>query len=866
MSDTQSASKRIRSFSVFATVLTLTSASALAQAPSAVADAQQVLGEAFNSPQSIAISSNGTTYVADTGNNQILILTNLLPSVGENSGVIIPSNITPALATPQALAVDANGDLFIADSPAGGGRIIELNGDGAGNLTGTGQVVYAGNILTTPISLAVDSAGTLYIGDTNAPDYTVGAIFTIAAGGTTPTVLNTNLPTTLIPAGLATDAAKDLYIADNNSGNIYKLVPGGTATAVPLGQFAPGGSSPSNGPSGVTLDTAGDLFILTQLGSGSNGQVIEIPAASPGTPFILPSTSLGNSTAFAFDPQGNLDIVLYAGEVVQLAYRTPVNMGNVVPSQTQFSANVLFNFELNTPKTLRGFQVVSQGDPSTELTQAAGGTCTFGSHTTVGGNPITTYNPYTCSETYTGTGIYPGLRYSAIEAEGAGTTVLTSTPVYQTTFLGAQVIYPLTATVTATGLKQPQALALSGLDKTLYIADTVSSGGGGEGFVYSTNGPAGTALTRVNTGRQPLLAPSALAVDGAGNLFIADFDRGDVIEVPPGSPNSATAINTGGLLQHPIALAFDFLGDLYIGDAGPGGVDASSSQPGYIVEIPVGGSAFQLNIPGVSVVFPQALATDPYSANLFIGDGGDPAGVGQVVELSADGTTANIFPANNVTDPTGLGLDAADNLYVLDGNSDTITVVAGAQLGNNPTLLPFDNSGLSSASALAVSAGGQSFVIANIGTGSDNNLLYLNGNLSTLAFGNVNVGSQSQSLTATLNNIGNTDLTLQSPYFTTGGANPAFSVLGSSSCTDGKVLSLYETCSINMQFAPTTGGPASESLFVQSDGYNSGKTTLTATGTGVGGGNFRRPHDIRRERVFQRELEQQHQLEFGHNN
>jgi serine/threonine-protein kinase len=832
MTNTQSASKGIRSFSVLATVLALGSVSVLAQAPSVLTDAQQVLGSGFNQPQSIAISSNGTIYVADTNNNQIILLTSALPGPGENTGVVIPSNITPALATPNALAVDANGDLFIADNPAGGGRIIELTGDGAGNLTGTGTVVYAGTVLTNPISLAIDSASTLYIGNASA-DFATGEIFTIASGGNTPALLNAGLPATLLPAGLAVDAAKDLYVADNNSGQIYKVKPGGTATPVPLGQFV------SNGPSGVALDTAGNLFILTQLGNSIDAQVVEIPAASPTTPYTLPSTALGNSTGMAFDPQGNLDIVRLAGNVTQLAYRTPVNMGYVVPSQPLNSAPVLFNFELNTPQTLRGFQVVSQGDPSNELTQAAGGTCTFGRHNTVGGLPITAYNPYSCSETYTGTGTYPGLRYNAIQAEGAGTTILASIPVYQTTFLGAQVIYPLTATVTAKGLKQPQALAISGLDKTLYIADTVSAGGGEQGFVYKTNGPAGTALTKVSTGREPLLEPSALAVDGAGDLFIADFDRGDVIEVPPGSPNSATAINTGGLLQHPIALAFDFLGNLYIGDAGPGGVNASSSQPGYIVEIPLGGSPFLVSIPGVSVVFPQALATDPYTANLFIGDGGDPSAVGQVVELSADRTTANVFPVNNVTNPTGLGFDAAEDLYVLDGNSDTITAVAGAQLGNTSTVVPFDNSSLSAASALAVSAGGQSFVIANIGTGSDNNLVFLNGNVSTLNFGNVTVG-QSADATATISNIGNVDLALSQPPLTTPDFNPAFGFLGSSTCYGGLTLDIYGSCTMAMQFTPSGDGLTSITFNILSDAYNSGSTFI-AEGTGVGGGNVRRP-------------------------
>src|SRR5271167_2559158 len=113
---TQSASKwKILSFPVLAFVLALTSSSGRAQAPNVVADAQQVLGSGYSNPQSIAISSNGTIYVADTKNNQILNLQGMLPALGQNSVLSLPSTISQGLAKPQALAVDANGDLFIAD-------------------------------------------------------------------------------------------------------------------------------------------------------------------------------------------------------------------------------------------------------------------------------------------------------------------------------------------------------------------------------------------------------------------------------------------------------------------------------------------------------------------------------------------------------------------------------------------------------------------------------------------------------------------------------------------------------------------------------------------------------------------------------
>src|SRR5271156_6580753 len=102
---------------------------------------------------------------------------------------------------------------------------------------------------------------------------------------------------------------------------------------------------------------------------------------------------------------------------------------------------------------------------------------------------------------------------------------------------------------------------------------------------------------------------------------------------------------------------------------------------------------------------------------------------------------------------------------------------------------------------MAMSAGGQSFVIANIGSGSTN-LVYLNGNRSTLSFGDVPENTQSQPMTATEYNIGNNPLTLASPYYTTGTANSAFNILGSSTCGNNIQLGVGDSCSINVQFAP----------------------------------------------------------------
>ena len=79
---------------------------------------------------------------------------------------------------------------------------------------------------------------------------------------------------------------------------------------------------------------------------------------------------------------------------------------------------------------------MTEGDASQELIQSNGGTCVNGRHTNLGpgGPTISNFFPYTCVENFYGAPSYPGLRSSAIQVRGANSTILASTPVYQTVF------------------------------------------------------------------------------------------------------------------------------------------------------------------------------------------------------------------------------------------------------------------------------------------------------------------------------------------------------------------------------------------------------------------------------------------------
>src|SRR5271167_2315914 len=97
-----SSSKSIRRLSCLAAISTLCASHAFASVPAVVTDAQQTIGSGFNDPQGIAVAPNGTVYVADTQNNQIVMLTPNLP--GNSSSAVVP---TGKLFSPQGLAVDA---------------------------------------------------------------------------------------------------------------------------------------------------------------------------------------------------------------------------------------------------------------------------------------------------------------------------------------------------------------------------------------------------------------------------------------------------------------------------------------------------------------------------------------------------------------------------------------------------------------------------------------------------------------------------------------------------------------------------------------------------------------------------------------
>lgn len=122
-------------------------------------------------------TANGMVYVADTGNNRILMINGAAVSViaGTGTAGTSPDGTAASLAklnAPRDVKVDASGDIYVADT--GNHLVRKISNGTISTVAGTGALGYAGDgalataaLLDQPDGLESDTAGNLYIADGN---------------------------------------------------------------------------------------------------------------------------------------------------------------------------------------------------------------------------------------------------------------------------------------------------------------------------------------------------------------------------------------------------------------------------------------------------------------------------------------------------------------------------------------------------------------------------------------------------------------------------------------------------------------------------------------------------------------------------
>ncbi len=246
----------------------------------------------FNNPQGVAVSSAGTVYVADTGDNRIRAFAiggdiSTVAGDGSTSTPTLTSGVPPqgvVFNYPFGILEDPSGNVFVNDTANCLVRELVESTDLVDFFAGTGTCGDTGNgglataaELSDNYGVARDTSGNIYIADTNnciirEVAASTGDISVFAGKAGSCGYSGDGGPATSAQIGNAhgiyMDSSNNLYIADS-SNHIIRKVSGGTITTVAgtpdaagyLGDGDPATAAKLNNPWGVAKDGAGNLYI-----------------------------------------------------------------------------------------------------------------------------------------------------------------------------------------------------------------------------------------------------------------------------------------------------------------------------------------------------------------------------------------------------------------------------------------------------------------------------------------------------------------------------------------------------------------------------------------------------------------------------
>jgi sugar lactone lactonase YvrE len=568
------------------------------------------LGVTADASNLVYFSSNNTVFKIDGAGNLLRVAGNAHAGYSGDGGPATSAQ----LSEPYGVAFDSSANLYIADS--GNNRIRKVTPNGIiSTVAGTGAAGYSGDAgpatsaqLNFPVDVALDSAGNIYVADAynqRVRKIANGIITTIAGDGTC-CYSGDNGPATKAqlhqPDGLAVDSAGNVYIADLGNSRVRKVSTAGTITTV-----AGSGSSGTAGDGGsatsaqllnvwnLAIDSAGNLFIA------DGDRVRKVSGTTINT--------VAGTQAAGFGGDG--------GAATKAQLSQPFGIG------VDGRGNLLIADTGNN----RVREVTTAG---IIMTIAGDGTHNYSGD----GGPATSaqlYDPQGIAVSATGT-VYVS-EYGRVRKFTPGGSITTVVGT------GIQGYSGDGSTATASLLNQPQGLAVDA-SGTLFIADSANnrirkvSASGNIALVAGTgtagysgdNGPATSAQLR---------DPEGLAMDAAGNLYIADTGNAVIRKISTtGTITTIAGTGTQGF-------------------AGDGGA-ATSAQ----------------------FVFPRGVAVDS-GGNLYVADFGN----GRVRKFTPGGTITTIAgDGSNNLSPQGVAVDSAGNLYVADFNNAVFKILPDSTL------------------------------------------------------------------------------------------------------------------------------------------------------------------------------------------
>ena len=696
----------------------------------------------FFAPADLAADAVGNVYVADTDNDTIRKVSpaGVVTTLAGQAGLSGSSDGTGSVARfshPAGVAADSTGNVFVADtdndtirkvSPAGVVTTLAGQAGSAGSADGPAAMAR----FNGPSGVVVDVAGNLYVADTLN-----NAIRRITPAGLVTTVYPpvhiASGPRLSGPQGLALDGMGNLYIADTNSNCIQKLALATTTLTSAAGSGSVGSDdgpavlAQFGYPSGVAVDGTGNLYVadtdnhtvrqITPAGAVST--IAGLAGVSGNADGVGTAARFNYPTGIAVDTTGNIYIADTNNHTIRVAY---------VPGAYVPAAPAITGQPLSQTVTVGGtvqFSVTVTGKPAPTYQWSFNGTAIAGATGSTLNLPNAqpaSAGAYTVTVTNSSGSVTSNAAMLTVNAAaigspvsgGAGTSsgggAMEAWFVFALTSLA--MIRRRIPRVRAALLALLPVLAFGQNSGPTYTFTTLA---GLAGVVGSTDGTASAAR---------FAGPAGVAVDTAGNIYVADTENSTIRKVAPdgavstlaglaGATGCADGVGSVARFNHPRGVAVDAAGGVYVADGGNATIRKISPDGDVLTLAGLAGAHDIKDGTGSTARFdnPTGVAVDA-SDNVYVADYTYLSNA----SFYGTGNIRKITPAGVVTTPPNwwgaeyVAVDTTGNLYAVSTVVPSIARMRPGEAWERIPMNPTQTSGLDAPRGIAVDAAGVVYV------------------------------------------------------------------------------------------------------------------------------------------------------------
>ena len=486
--------------------------------------------------------------------------------------------------------------------------------------------------------------------------------------------------------------------------------------------------------------------------------------------------------------------------------------GATAPAPCNTSLTLTYNVTAGT--TIGSIKILTLGAPNLDFQAQANDT-----RTTLC-KPQTYPSATTCTVDVTFAPLYAGDRSGAVQILDASGSLVAATSLYGTGTAPAIAFTPASqSSLTGGGFGKPAGVAIDG-SGNIFVADFVKDA------VYEMLAAGGYTTVKTLGGGFAFGKPSGIAVDGAGNAFVSDYANRVVYEIlAAGGYATVNTLGGGFVFGEPSDVALDASGNLYVSD------DDSAV---YI--IPSAGGVYPAVArlaTGFSFGKPSGLAVDG-NGNVFVTDFSKNA----VYEILAAGgyTTVNQLASSfGFKSLLGVATSANGNIFIADGDFTTILEILAA--GGYTAMLPLGG-GFGSPQSVALDASGNLYVgdqgVAMTVPASIQVIERSQPPAFSFATTVIHGTSSDSPRSVQFENIGNQPLSGTAVLSDT----LDFTVVGGPGtvpdCNGVISLALGALCNVSLSFSPQSLGPLSSTFTLSDNALNRSPATQTIPLSGTG--------------------------------